>query len=52
MNISPDAAAVDLSGYADWVLAASLSADGKKINQKGTELTLSAYGIAVLVPAA
>jgi glycosidase len=29
MNISPDAAAVDLSGYADWVLAASLSADCK-----------------------
>ena len=52
MNISPEAATVDLTGYEDWTLVASLSADGKKISQKGTELSLSAYGVAILVPAA
>ena len=46
------AATVDLSGYEGWTLSASLSASGKKITQKGTELNLSAYGIAVLVPTA
>jgi glycosidase len=52
MNISPDAATVDLTGYEGWNLAASLSADGKKITQNGTSLSLSAYGIAILVPTA
>ena len=52
MNISPEAATVDLTGYEGWTLAASLSADGKKITHKGTTLALSAYGVAILVPAA
>ena len=51
MNISQEAATVDLTGYEGWTLAASLSADGKKISLKGTELSLSAYGVAILVPA-
>lgn len=49
MNISEEAAQVDLSAYTDWKLAASLSADGEKISLKGTTLSLSAYGVAVLV---
>ena len=51
MNISQEAATVDLTGYEGWTLAASVSADGKKISLKGTELSLSAYGVAILVPA-
>ena len=52
MNINPEAATVDLSAYADWTLAATLSADGNPITQDGTMLNLPAYGIAVLLPAA
>ena len=51
MNIDGDAAQVDLSAYADWTLAASLSADGGTIALNGTTLDLSAYGVAVLIPA-
>ena len=50
MPFQPEAAAVDLSAYENWVLTASLSADGKKITLKGSELKLPAYGIAVLMP--
>jgi len=50
MNISEEAATVDLSAYADWKLAASLSANGEKIALKGTTLNLSAWGVAVLIP--
>ena len=52
MNINPEAATADLSAYADWTLAATLSADGNPITLAGTTLNLSAYGIAVLLPAA
>ena len=52
MNINPEAATADLSAYADWTLAATLSADGNPITQDGTTLNLPAYGIAVLLPAA
>ena len=51
MNIAPDAAEVDLSAYADWTLAASLSADGNPVVLNGTTLSLPAYGVAVLLPA-
>ena len=52
MNIDANDATVDLSGYEDWELAASLSADGSKIKQKGSQLKLPAWGVAVLVPTA
>jgi len=52
MNIAPDAAQVDLSAYADWTLAAVLSADGNPIAMDGTTLNIAAYGVAVLIPAA
>ena len=52
MNIQAEETTVDLSAYADWSLSASLSADGKKITLKSTQLKLPAYGIAVLTPAA
>ncbi len=51
MNINPEADQVDLSAYADWTVAATLSADGNEIVQNGTTLDMPAYGIAVLVPA-
>lgn len=51
MNIDPAAAQVDLSGYADWTLAAALSADGDPITMEGTTLNMPAYGVAVLLPA-
>ena len=52
MNIAPDAAQADLSGYADWTVAATLSADGNEIVLNGTTLDLPAFGVAVLTPAA
>lgn len=51
MNISPETSQADLSGYGDWTLVASLSADGSPITQSGTTLTLPPYGTAVLIPA-
>ena len=51
MNINTEAAQVDLSAYADWTMAASLSADGHAVTMEGTTLDLPAYGLAVLVPA-
>lgn len=38
MNISAEAAQVDLSGYTDWNMAVSLSA----VSMNGTRLELSA----------
>ena len=51
MNIDTVAATVDLSAYADWTVAATLSADGNEIVQSGTSLELPAFGTAVLIPA-
>ena len=51
MNIDSDAAQVDLSAYADWTLAATLSADGNPVVLNGTTLDISAFGVAVLIPA-
>ena len=50
MNISPEAGTADLSGYADWNLAATLSADGGEITLDGSTLSLPPYGVAVLLP--
>ena len=50
MNIDPSAAQVDLSAYADWTVAATLSADGNEIVLNGTTLDMPAYGVAVLIP--
>ena len=51
MNIDANAAQVDLSSYADWTLAASLSVDETAVQLNGTTLDLPAYGVAVLVSA-
>jgi len=48
MNISPDAAVADLSGYGDWQLAASLSVSEEAVAMDGTNLNLPAWGVAVL----
>ncbi len=50
MNVDMVAAQVDLSDYADWNLAASLSADGNPVALNGTTLELPACGVAVLLP--
>ena len=52
MNIDSNPASVDLTGYENWTLAASLSADGNPIAVDGTTLNLPAWGVAVLLPAA
>ena len=52
MNISAEEAEAELTGYAGWKLAASLSANGKAVSQKGSTLKLPAYGVAVLIPEA
>jgi glycosidase len=51
MNIQAEEAAVDMTGYETWNLAASLSAEGSKIKHKGNTLKLPAWGVAVLLPA-
>ena len=50
MNVSEETRQVDLSAYADWTLVATLSADGGPITMEGTTLTMSACGVAVLIP--
>ena len=50
MNINTVAAQVDLSAYADWTVAATLSADGNEIVLNGTTLDMPAYGIVILIP--
>ena len=52
MNINSAAAQVDLSAYGDWVLAASLSADGNEVVLNGTTLDLPAFATAILIPKA
>ena len=50
MNINDEADTCDLSEYADWKVAATLSANGESIELDGTTLNMAAYGIAVLIP--
>ena len=50
MNVDSNAAQVDLSAYADWHLATSLSADGNAITLQDGQLSLPAYGVAILLP--
>ena len=50
MNVDAVAAEVDLSGYADWELVVSLSADGNEIAMDGSNLTIPAFGVAILRP--
>lgn len=50
MNVDTQAAQVDLSAYADWTLAASVSADGNKIAMKDSMLSMPAFGVAILCP--
>ena len=50
MNINGEEAEIDLSGYADWMLAASLSAEGSSISLDATTLNLPAWGVAILTP--
>ena len=50
MNINTEAAEVDLSAYADWNLAVSLSVDGEPNVLEGTTLSMAACGIAILLP--
>ena len=50
MNVNTEAAQVDLSGYADWTLAAALSANGEAITMDAATLNLPAFGLAVLLP--
>ena len=50
MNINTEADQVDLSAYADWKLAATLSVDGNPTELDGTTLNMAACGIAILLP--
>ena len=54
MNIDEQGARVDLAGYEDWELVWCLSADGGEclFVPQSPELSMPAYGIAVLRPAA
>ena len=50
MNLSTQGAQVDLSAYADWSMAASLSVNGETTEMDGTTLNMPACGIAILLP--
>ncbi|MBQ2927295.1 MAG: DUF3459 domain-containing protein [Oscillospiraceae bacterium] len=50
MNIDEEAAAVELSAYEGWTLAASLSVSEETVTREGASLTLPAWGVAVLIP--
>lgn len=50
MNIDDEATVADLSGYTDWEVKVTLSADGQPIEMDGTNLNMAAYGVAILVP--
>ena len=50
MNISPEAAAVDVSEYATWTLAAQLCTGTEPVSLEAETLQLPAYGVAVLIP--
>ena len=49
MNIDSNGATAELSAYADWNLAATLSAEGSEIVMDSTTLNLPPWGVAVLV---
>lgn len=48
MNVAAEAAAVDLSGYADWALSVSLVTGEEQVSLTDTALHLPAYAIAIL----
>ncbi len=50
MNISDDAAQVDLSAYADWSVTATLSVGEEEPERNGSVLNLPGYGVAILRP--
>lgn len=50
MNVDENPAQVELTDYAQWTLAAALSANGQPITLEGALLTLPPYGVAVLRP--
>ena len=50
MNISGEAATVDISNYGAWTLATQLCTDEDKVSVEETALQMPAYAVAVLVP--
>ena len=50
MNISPETATVDLTGYGDWTLAAQLCTDQEKVSSMDGRMEMPAYAVAVLIP--
>ena len=50
MNISPEGANVDLTGYAGWLLGAQLCVDTQSCSYEGETLQMPAYAVAVLLP--
>lgn len=52
MNIDENPATVDLNDYAQWDVVASLCVDDAQIEENGSVLTMPAYAVAILTPAA
>ena len=50
MNISPEGATVDLTGYEDWSVAAQLCTDEEECTLEGATVQMPAYAVAVLLP--
>jgi hypothetical protein len=50
MNISPDSSVADLSAYRDWNLSVSLTVDGERPKEKGTDLHLPPWSVVILTP--
>lgn len=52
MNIDENPSTVDLNDYAQWDVVASLCVDDAQIEENGSVLTMPAYAVAILTPAA
>ena len=50
MNISPETAVADISGYENWKLAAQLCTDQEQVSLADAHIQLPAYATAVLIP--
>ncbi len=51
-NVNTEAAAVDLTGYEGWTLAAAVVTGGEAVTAENGTLTMPAWAVAVLLPAA
>ncbi len=50
MNIDANAASVNLTGYEDWTLAATLTTTEEAVTQEDASMNLPGFAVAILIP--